>query len=56
MIEKESWADYVRKLAIVVGSDIGSFVDLVDALKTRMAFFHANGCRLSDHGSEQVCS
>ena len=54
LIEKESWADYVQKLGDVAGCDIGSFADLVDALKKRMEFFHANGCRLSDHGLEQV--
>jgi len=32
--------------------EINSYSDLIDALKKRHDFFHANGCRLSDHGLE----
>jgi len=41
---------YLDRLAEVSGQTIQSFSDLMSALKNRHDFFHANGCRLSDHG------
>jgi len=46
----DSFKDAIRKLEIVQGADINTYDDLLDALKSRIDFFHENGCRLSDHG------
>jgi glucuronate isomerase len=43
---------YIDLLAEVAGMDISTFDDLLSALDKRHAFFHKNGCRLSDHGLE----
>jgi glucuronate isomerase len=43
---------YIDILAEVAGMEISSFEGLLAALDKRHAFFHENGCRLSDHGLE----
>jgi glucuronate isomerase len=43
------WIDALAKLT---DSDIGSYQSYIDAIRQRHEFFHANGCRLSDHGIE----
>ncbi len=53
-IEKPDFMDYIAKLAAVAGMEIKSFADLKEALVKRMAFFHENNCRLSDHGLNYV--
>jgi glucuronate isomerase len=47
-----SYNTYMDKLAEVSRMDISNFNDLLDALEKRHAYFHENGCRLSDHGIE----
>jgi len=47
-----AFIDYVEKLGNAADISIASFGHLLDALKQRHDFFHANGCRLSDHGHE----
>ena len=44
--------DYVERLGAAANVNIGSFGDFIDALQRRHDFFHANNCRLSDHGLE----
>lgn len=44
--------EYLNKLSAVAGMNISTFEDLMIALDKRHAFFHENGCRLSDHGLE----
>ena len=41
---------YVERLGAAADIDIRNFSDFVDALQRRHDFFHAAGCRLSDHG------
>lgn len=53
-IEAPGWMDYLARLAEVSGKTISSFADMKGALRTRMAYFHENGCRLSDHALEYV--
>ena len=48
-IEKPDYPDYLKRLG-----GIGSFAQLVEALKERLAFFVSLGCRVSDHGMEGV--
>lgn len=43
---------YVKKLEGAANCEIKSFAGLVEALRLRHAYFHVNGCRLSDHGLE----
>lgn len=45
--------DWLDKLAELTASDISSYVELIDGLKTRHDYFHEMGCRLSDHGLEE---
>ena len=46
-----AWAD---RLAERAGTEIASFDDFRGALQERHDFFHAMGCRLSDHGLETM--
>jgi glucuronate isomerase len=43
---------YIDTLRRVSGLEIGNYMQLIDALEKRHAFFHEQGCRLSDHGIE----
>lgn len=45
---------YLDKLSSVSGVAIKDFDSLMQALEKRIEFFHANGCRLSDHGLEHL--
>ncbi len=47
---------YLEKLEAASGLSIRSFADLLDALEKRLDYFHQNGCRLADHGLEQMPS
>ncbi|MDD3212906.1 MAG: glucuronate isomerase [Eubacteriales bacterium] len=48
-LEKPTYLEYLGKLAETSGVEIGTFAALKEALRARMAFFHKNRCRLSDH-------
>lgn len=48
-IEKDSFGDYIGSLARAAGMDIKTFADLKSALSSRIQFFQAQGCKLSDH-------
>jgi glucuronate isomerase len=50
----ETYKAYLAKLANASGIKINSFNALLTALQNRVDYFHANGCRLSDHGLEQL--
>ncbi len=41
---------WVDRLAAACNTEIRRFTDFLDALKKRLEYFHASGCRLSDHG------
>jgi glucuronate isomerase len=49
-----TYALYIKTLGDVTGSEITSFSNLISALESRIVFFHENGCRLADHGIEQL--
>lgn len=49
-IEKEDFADYMRKLSAVSGIGIRNFADWKAALSKRMDYFAGMGCVISDHG------
>ena len=42
--------NWVEQLAAAADTDINSFSAFLNALNKRHEFFHAQGCRLSDHG------
>lgn len=54
LIGTDSYNDYIEKLAQVSEVNIDSYDSLCDALRNRVAYFQANGCRLSDHGFEHL--
>src|SRR5215213_8323774 len=45
---------YVSKLESVSNTNIASYSDFLDALKSRHEFFSTMGCSVSDHGLEQI--
>jgi len=48
----EAWNKWTDQLAIASKSSLNSAADFATALKQRHDFFHAQGCRLTDHGLE----
>lgn len=52
--QPENFNRWTNLLAAAGNVDIRSFGDFLDALRRRVEFFHANGCRLSDHGLDQA--
>jgi len=46
----EVFGPWLEKLCAVSGHACPAFQDFLDAIESRHAFFHENGCRLSDHG------
>jgi glucuronate isomerase len=51
---KEGFKSWIRKLGSAAGRNIGSYDDFLAALEDRIAFFHSAGCRVSDHGIDNV--
>ncbi len=49
-IDKEGWKEYIGRLADASGVVITDFATLKAALRNRMEYFAAHGCRASDHG------
>ena len=49
-----AYKTYLVKLEEVSGMSITTFADFTSALENRVGFFHANGCRLADHGIERL--
>ncbi|HYG18623.1 MAG TPA: glucuronate isomerase [Ohtaekwangia sp.] len=49
-----AYKTYLQALSSASGVGISSFDKLLAALENRIAFFHEQGCRLSDHGLEQL--
>lgn len=45
---------YMDLLAEASGLPINTYDDLLNALENRIDYFHAHGCRLADHGLEQL--
>jgi glucuronate isomerase len=49
----EFFTAWLARLEDAGGTAIGSFRTLLEALRQRCEFFHARGCRLSDHGLDR---
>ena len=54
-IHKDGFLTYIDALAHSVGKEkLASVQEICDALVERLEFFHAHGCRASDHGLDYV--
>ncbi|MFD1604679.1 glucuronate isomerase [Flavobacterium artemisiae] len=54
LIANDGYNAYLDTLGDVSGIAINTFADLQSALRKRIEFFNANGCKLSDHGLNQI--
>jgi glucuronate isomerase len=54
--DPQAWNAWVDRLGEAAGLSVGTFASLLEALESRHEFFHAAGCRASDHGLEQIDS
>ena len=54
LADLDGWNLWVDKLQAASGVSIGSFETFLTAIKKRHDFFHQVGCRVSDHGLEQI--
>ena len=54
-IHKDGWAAYMQKLAASAGKEsLPTLADVLAALTSRLEFFHAHGCKASDHGLDYI--
>ena len=51
-IEQYNYLDYINTLSEISGLEITDLDGLLEVLRSRVAYFHENGCRMSDHGLE----
>ena len=51
-IAQDNYLDYLGSLSTTAENDITDLDSLLEVLRSRVAYFHANGCRISDHGLE----
>ncbi len=54
LIANDGYNAYLDTLGDVSGVAINTYADLQSALRNRIEFFNANGCKLSDHGLNQI--
>lgn len=54
LIGRSDFVAYLQQLGEAASQEISSFSQLMEALRNRIIFFHANGCRLADHGLERM--
>ena len=53
-VNRAGFAEYMARLSEVTGVEIRATSDVIEALEKRVAYFHAHGARVSDHGLDQV--
>lgn len=53
-INRATFLPWVKKLAEVSGIAINDFDDFLQAMESRVKFFHSVGCRISDHALDYV--
>ena len=51
-IDRAGYKDWIERLSEAAGIEINNLYNLKDALDKRIEYFHAMGCRLSDHSLE----
>ncbi len=54
LIRSDTYNDYLDSLEIASNVSITTYEDLCQALMNRIHYFHENGCRICDHGLEQL--
>jgi glucuronate isomerase len=54
LISNDGYNQYIDTLGEVARITISSYTDLCSALKNRIEYFAKNGCKLSDHGLDQI--
>jgi len=54
LISVDGYNDYVDTLGQVADVDINTYTDLCTALRNRIDYFDKNGCKLCDHGLDQI--
>jgi glucuronate isomerase len=54
LISNDGYNAYIDTLGEVAGVSISSYSDLCTALKNRIDYFDKNGCKLCDHGLDQI--
>lgn len=54
IIDSEGYNDYIKSLGEVADIDIDTYKDLQEALRNRIEYFNSNGCKLCDHGLNQI--
>ncbi|WP_026837348.1 glucuronate isomerase [Gillisia sp. JM1] len=54
LIENEIYNDYLDQLEKAADFPIQTYQDLKDALRKRIEYFDANGCKLCDHGLSKI--
>lgn len=53
-VNKDTFKEWFKQLENVVGKKINSFYEYLDALKSRVEFFHEVGCRVADNALDFV--
>lgn len=53
-VNKDGFAAWVKKLGDAWGKEISSLDEFLQAMESRVRFFHSVGCRLADHGLTSV--
>jgi len=54
LISSETYNEYIDSLAKVADIEINTYDDLRQVLLKRIEYFNENGCKLSDHGLDQI--
>jgi len=54
LINNDGYNTYLDSLGEVSGISINTYSDLCDSLRNRIDYFDKNGCKLCDHGLDQV--
>jgi glucuronate isomerase len=51
---KTAFSHYLKRLSEVADIEITNYNHFIDAIRSRHAYFHENGCSLTDHGIEKI--
>ena len=54
LIDRTDYNSYIDLLSDVSELEISTYSDLLEALNSRLDYFHEGGCRLSDHGLKRI--
>ena len=54
LIDSNDYNSYIDLLSNISGLEISTYSDLLEALNSRLDYFHEGGCRLSDHGLKRI--